>query len=152
MTNRTAQRRRQQATGTKGSKGKSHGKRIPTRSRFPLIAIGGVVGVVVVMVGVSAFLRNPAPTSSGGPGSGDTEQVVAAVTNVPASALDAVGAGQGITPPVALPPSVPPVVSDGAPEVLYIGAEYCPFCAVERWPLVVALSRFGTFAGLGLSP
>jgi hypothetical protein len=29
--------------------------------------------------------------------------------------------------------------------VLFIGAEYCPFCAAERWPLIVALSRFGRF-------
>ena len=32
--------------------------------------------------------------------------------------------------------------------VTYIGAEYCPFCAAERWALTVALSRFGTFSGL----
>ena len=29
-----------------------------------------------------------------------------------------------------------------------MGAEYCPFCAAERWAMVVALSRFGTFSGL----
>jgi len=32
--------------------------------------------------------------------------------------------------------------------VLYIGAQYCPYCAAERWALVSALSRFGTFHGL----
>jgi Domain of unknown function (DUF929) len=32
-----------------------------------------------------------------------------------------------------------------------VGAEYCPFCAGERWPLIVALSRFGTFDNLQLS-
>jgi Domain of unknown function (DUF929) len=32
--------------------------------------------------------------------------------------------------------------------VLYIGAEYCPYCAAERWAMVVALSRFGTWSGL----
>ncbi|MDQ1484615.1 MAG: hypothetical protein QOJ62_308 [Actinomycetota bacterium] len=36
----------------------------------------------------------------------------------------------------------------GTPQVLYVGAEYCPFCAVTRWPLAVALSRFGTFSNL----
>jgi hypothetical protein len=40
------------------------------------------------------------------------------------------------------------VASDGKPEVLFISAEYCPFCAAQRWPLVVALSRFGSFNGL----
>ena len=32
--------------------------------------------------------------------------------------------------------------------MLYIGAEYCPYCAAERWSMIVALSRFGTFSGL----
>ena len=41
-----------------------------------------------------------------------------------------------------------PLTSGGKPEVLYMGAEYCPFCAAERWAMVVALSRFGTFSGL----
>jgi hypothetical protein len=41
-----------------------------------------------------------------------------------------------------------PLTADGKPRVLYIGAEYCPYCAAERWPLVIALSRFGTFTGL----
>ncbi|MBV8952198.1 MAG: DUF929 family protein, partial [Actinobacteria bacterium] len=35
--------------------------------------------------------------------------------------------------------------------VLYMGAEYCPFCATERWALVAALSRFGRFEGLQLT-
>jgi hypothetical protein len=29
--------------------------------------------------------------------------------------------------------------------VVFVGAEYCPYCASERWPLVMALSKFGTF-------
>ena len=36
----------------------------------------------------------------------------------------------------------------GRPELLYVGAEYCPYCAAERWALTVALSQFGTFSGL----
>jgi len=39
----------------------------------------------------------------------------------------------------------------GLPLVTYVGAEYCPFCAGERWALVAALGRFGTFSGLQLS-
>jgi hypothetical protein len=36
----------------------------------------------------------------------------------------------------------------GKPTVVYVGAEYCPACAAERWSMVVALSRFGTWSGL----
>ncbi len=35
------------------------------------------------------------------------------------------------------------------PEILYMGGEFCPYCAAERWSIIVALSRFGTFSGLG---
>jgi Domain of unknown function (DUF929) len=32
--------------------------------------------------------------------------------------------------------------------VLYVGAGFCPYCAAVRWPLIVSLSRFGSFTGL----
>jgi hypothetical protein len=41
-----------------------------------------------------------------------------------------------------------PLLSDGKPLVYYVGGEFCPFCAAERWSMVVALSRFGTFSNL----
>lgn len=40
------------------------------------------------------------------------------------------------------------LTSAGKPEALFIGAEYCPYCAAERWSLVMALSQFGSFSGL----
>jgi hypothetical protein len=42
-----------------------------------------------------------------------------------------------------------PRLSDGRPLTLFVGGQFCPFCASMRWPLVKALSRFGTFGGLG---
>lgn len=74
------------------------------------------------------------------------------LTSVPPKVLDEVGAGSA----VALLGRVdaPALRSGKKPRLLYIGAESCPLCAVERWPLVVALSRFGTWSNLGviLSP
>jgi hypothetical protein len=40
---------------------------------------------------------------------------------------------------------------DGKVEFLYMGAEFCPYCAAERWSIIAALSRFGTFSGLQLT-
>ncbi len=41
-----------------------------------------------------------------------------------------------------------PITKNGLPEVLYVGAEYCPFCAAERWAIIIALSKFGSFSNL----
>ena len=74
-------------------------------------------------------------------------QVLAALT-VPAATLDAVG-----SPPRCVLPDQDGngailKAADGKPLITYIGAEYCPYCAAERWALAVALSRFGTFENL----
>jgi len=42
-----------------------------------------------------------------------------------------------------------PLVEAGRPLLFFMGAEWCPFCASERWALVKATSRFGRWSGLG---
>ncbi len=41
-----------------------------------------------------------------------------------------------------------PLTSGGKPLVVYIGADYCPFCAVQRWSIILSLMRFGNFSNL----
>jgi hypothetical protein len=41
-----------------------------------------------------------------------------------------------------------PLFDQGKPSVFFMGAEWCPFCASERWALVEAASRFGSWSGL----
>jgi thiol-disulfide isomerase/thioredoxin len=67
---------------------------------------------------------------------------------VPAATINAVAGGKA-TPPTGVGDAA--LTSDGKPEILYVGAEYCPYCAAERWPLVQALTRFGTFSNLSLT-
>ena len=76
-----------------------------------------------------------------------TQQVITSITGLPASELDAVGTGSAnnLVKRVTANPLTGP---NGHPEVFYMGAEYCPYCAAERWPMIIALSRFGTFTGL----
>lgn len=38
--------------------------------------------------------------------------------------------------------------SKGPPVVLYLGADFCPYCAALRWPLALTLMRFGKLSGL----
>ncbi len=49
------------------------------------------------------------------------------------------------------PASGSPLTVNGEPEVFYFGAEGCPYCAVDRWSMVLALSQFGQFSPLPLS-
>ena len=64
--------------------------------------------------------------------------------------ITSVGVGAVDSPPVKLPgPTLK--TSDGKPRIIYIGSEYCPYCATERWAMVNALSRFGTFDNLRIT-
>lgn len=117
------------------------------RRRF--YVVGGAVLGVVIIVAVLVIVK--LVTGAGGAKSGTkataaSPAVLAKVLHVPASALNQVGTGSAQPPS---PISGTPTTVGGKPYVLYVGAEYCPYCAAERWGMVVALSRFGTFTGLG---
>jgi hypothetical protein len=62
--------------------------------------------------------------------------------------IAAVGSGRQPGQLVRLPGDTVLTGVDGKPLVVYVGGEYCPFCAAERWSIVYALSQFGTFRGL----
>jgi hypothetical protein len=74
--------------------------------------------------------------------------VLANVTAVNSSTLSSIGEPSATVAPMPTGAKTALNASNGKPEVLFIGAEYCPFCAAERWSVVEALSRFGTFSGL----
>ncbi|MGD1054717.1 MAG: DUF929 family protein [Nitrososphaerales archaeon] len=38
--------------------------------------------------------------------------------------------------------------TNGKPILVYAGAEFCPYCAAQTWPLTMALMRFGNFTNL----
>ena len=124
-------------------------QRAQTRNRL-LLAGGAIVVVVAAVVAIVLAHGGGGGQASGGASPGPTGAelagLTAQVTSVPAAALDQVGGGQATSVPSAI--TGDPLTSDGKPEMLYIGAEYCPYCAAERWPMIVALSRFGTFTGL----
>jgi len=137
-------------------------RRAEQRRRL-FIAPGSVVVVVAVVVTFVLVKVNgksgAAAASSEGPTGAALTSLVNQVTGVPQSTLDTigggsinsggVGAGSASNGGASLAPvSGSPLTSGGKPEVLYVGAEYCPYCAAERWSMIVALSRFGTFSGL----
>jgi thiol-disulfide isomerase/thioredoxin len=125
-------------------------RRAEQRRRI-LIASGSIIAVIAVVVAFIVIKANnkPATNSSNGPTGSALASVVSKVTNVPAGTLDTIGDGGGsFTGKIAPVNGGTPLTSGGKPEMLYMGAEYCPYCAAERWSMIVALSRFGTFSGL----
>jgi hypothetical protein len=126
-----------------------------------------VVIVVVAFVLVKLNSNGTAGPSSNGPTGTALSKVVNDVTTVPTSVTDKVAGGKipaamfvAATTPSAVTSMAkadgsyfatvdgPALTQSGKPEVLFIGSEYCPFCAAQRWAMVNAFSRFGTFTGL----
>jgi thiol-disulfide isomerase/thioredoxin len=102
----------------------------------------GLAMVVLVIGGaVTLFFAG-----GGGSGGGD------ATGSVPASSVPAGANRPAAAASVALGQirreSGEPLLDGGKPLVFFMGAEWCPFCASERWGLVEATSRFGKWSGL----
>jgi thiol-disulfide isomerase/thioredoxin len=127
---------------------------------------GSIIVIVIVALSFVIFKGNggTAAVSSEGPTGAALAQVTSQVTGVPASVTDQV-AGGGVETDQLIPQSGiaaatqadtgylatvsgAALTEGGKPEMLYMGAEYCPYCAAERWAVINALSRFGTFTGL----
>jgi preprotein translocase subunit SecG len=123
----------------------------PQKSKTPLIVISAVVAlaliVVVIILASGGDDKTASPSDS--TVAGAEAAVVAKMTSIPAATFDAVAAVKATS--VFKKITSDAITVDGKPEVLYIGGEFCPYCAAQRWPMVAALSRFGTFSGIGLT-
>jgi hypothetical protein len=122
-------------------------RRAEMRNRV-FLASGAVVVVIAIVVAFVLVKANAKPPASPGGRTTLSASTLSDLTGVSASTLNAVGAGVvTVAKPIVSIPGTS-LTANGKPEVLYMGAEYCPYCATERWAMVVALSRFGTFSGL----
>ena len=101
------------------------------------LAIG--VAIVVASVGTTPI----SPTSPNKPHLASYFQ---AAINVSNSTLETVGLPTSVAVPTRVTPTLSTADTNGV--VSYVGAEYCPYCAIQRWGLLVALSKFGTFTNL----
>jgi hypothetical protein len=135
----------------------------PTVRQIPrrYLALALII-VAILLLGTLVLVRD-----NSGPGSSSTVEtftpapssLVSSLASVPASVYDAVGVNSPAIPVTPLQPAgngngpLWLASADGAaplPVVFFYGAEFAPYAAAERWPLILALSRFGTFTKLGL--
>jgi thiol-disulfide isomerase/thioredoxin len=144
-----ATRIRQQNAREKIAAQRAAERRTEQRRRM-FITGGSVLAVIVIVVAfiVVKSMNSPTTTPTSAARTPLPASVTKNVTGVPASALANVGKGSVLTynPVPITKVTGPPLTSNGKPEMLYIGAEYCPYCAAMRWSMAVALSRFGTLS------
>ena len=112
--------------------------------RRVFIAGGSTLVVLALVIGliVAKVSQSPAPAA----GSAAAPAVARQVTTVPAATFDTVAAGTSAS--LKATSGQPLLTRGGKPELLYMGGQYCPFCAAERWAIAAAVSRFGTLSGL----
>jgi len=144
--------------------GRSISPRGPQRSGLSsrTIAIGAVSLVVVVVVALIAVkVTGGSSSSSSSSGALHPPAVTTAsvsvlkdMESVPTSVQDSVGAWSSVGISGLTSPSIEtgqPMLhlgSSSLPAALYIGGEFCPYCAATRWALLLAFSKFGTFTGV----
>ncbi len=141
-----AERNRRQSAREKIAAQQAAARRAQRRRQL-LLTGGSVLAVLAIVVTFVVIKTLGGPAKAGSGTATASASLVRQVTSVPASTLNSVGKGTA-NPKTILPISGTALTANGKPEVLYMGALYCPFCATERWAMTVALSRFGTFSGL----
>jgi hypothetical protein len=111
------------------------------RRRITLAA--GSIGLVVALV-VALIVIKTSQTPAAALASSSDPQITKELASVSTATFNQVGAGTATG--LKAVSGEPELTEDGKPEVLYIGGEFCPWCAAERWALATAVSRFGTLS------
>jgi len=120
---------RQKAPSRSGPRRVQHRRGQNTRLRW-------AAAVVAIVLVVGAFAYYARGTSSGGVAVAATADLGPLTAGKPAGAA---GNFRHVSTPWR---------QGTKPVLMFIGAAWCPFCAAERWPIVKALARFGTWSGL----
>jgi hypothetical protein len=122
------------------------------RRRLPMALITWAFVLLVLLIVVVLLVlkvTQGSTTVSAPPVSPAPQDVVRSATSVPTFAFNQSGAPAGQEPQPEVLSGQPRLIIGGNPAVVFVGGEFCPYCAAERWALVVALGRFGTFSKLG---
>lgn len=147
------ERREEVRVSTRSNKGIARGPMVRKQDRSGLyMAIGALVLVAAVIGGLVFYNQTHQPPAPGANPNfkrapADTA-VIKQLTSVSQSTWEAVGTG-GVKNPFTTTSGQPFLKGpDGHPQFMYVGAEFCPYCAAERWSMINALSRFGKFSNL----
>ena len=148
-----ASRIKQQSAREKIAAQREAARKAERRNRIMITAGSTLVVLVIVAAFIVIKLAQGSPSvSSAGGRTLLPASVSSQITGVPAATLNRVGKGAVPAFTRGQPPfsagTGAPLTSGGKPQMLYIGAEFCPYCAATRWSMAIALSRFGTLTPL----
>jgi hypothetical protein len=136
-------RKRARRTQSSREKERARARRTEIRRRA-LITGGSAIAVIAVVIAL-IMVKLGEPPAHASPGSPDAA-VAREISHVSAETFSSVGAGTATG--LRSISGQPELTLDGKPELLYVGGEYCPWCAAERWAIAAAVSRFGVLSGL----
>ncbi|NNN09609.1 MAG: DUF929 family protein [Acidimicrobiaceae bacterium] len=120
-------------------------------SSYAWIATAVVVIIVVTLVVVKVTRGSGGSTGLSDVAASATLQSEVTTSNMRVADATQKLVSSSVVAPLTHITGQPPLTLGGKPDVLYVGAEWCPFCAAQRWALAVALGRFGTLSGLDLT-
>jgi hypothetical protein len=154
-----ASRIKQQSAREKIAEQRAAAQKLERRNRILITGGSTLLVLVIVLAFVFIKLAENNTSSSGNTSVSGTllpASVSSQVTGVPATTLNQVGKGAVPTYVASVlhrqaamyPGQGAALTSNGKPQMLYIGAEFCPYCAAMRWSMAIALSRFGTLTAL----
>ena len=119
-----------------------------------IVEYAAIVAAAVIIIVAGYILANSGGSVNalvGAPVSGIQLSQLKAIA-LDSALADSVGAGS--TTNGGMPNYPAPInnssalVVGGKVGVVYVSADFCPYCAVNRWGLIIALMRFGNFTGL----
>lgn len=141
---RLQDKQRPQASNQKGTRG----RRYQQKRRNPLLIWLGFAGGLLVLIIIFIIVALNLSTQNSQKATlsaNDFHQI----TTLSPSLLNQVanGSADGAVTQTLKPVKNTPNLQgpNGRPEVFYMGGEFCPICGAQRWALIIALSRFGTF-------
>jgi hypothetical protein len=123
-------------------------RRAELRRRL-IIVVSSVTAVLAAAGGLVAVSLASGPPAEAGRETPAPAAVVRQATTIPAAVLARARGGPAVTALEPVRTQGPPLTNGGKPAIVFVSEESCPFCAAERWALVVALSQFGTWTHLG---
>ncbi|GCF07918.1 DUF929 family protein [Dictyobacter arantiisoli] len=143
---RREQERVQRGQRNQVARNQARSRRSKKSSRNAWLIVGVTVVLLVLLIVGFVLLGNNKPSQKAVTVKSTVYQ---SLTNVKPALLSQVGAGSvssGLSS-VLKPVKNTPVLKgpNGKPQVFYMGGEFCPYCGAQRWAMIVALSRFGTF-------